>query len=83
MRPVSGQIRCDDLTCISIDSEVQLPPGPSLRWLPQIADVNPEAGAVDEQVDRPIVRDRGKRQFPERPQPPAQSGVVGYGDLAY
>ena len=34
MRPASGQIRCEDLTCVSIDSEVQLPPSPSLWRFP-------------------------------------------------
>jgi hypothetical protein len=60
---------------------VQLPPGPVFRWLPQIADVNPEAGAVDEQVDRPMARDRAKRELTERLQPPGQRRVVGNGDL--
>ena len=49
MRSTTGQIRGDDLASVRVNRKVQLP---------QIADVNPEAGAGDEQVDRPIVCDR-------------------------
>ncbi len=48
MRPASSQIRRYDLTCVRIDSEVQLAPGPVLRRLLHMTDVNPEPGAVDE-----------------------------------
>jgi hypothetical protein len=54
MRPTSGQIRCDDLPCVSIDSEVQLPPSPAPRRFLHMTDVNPESCTIDEQVDRPI-----------------------------
>jgi hypothetical protein len=81
MRTASGQIRCDKLTCISIDSEVQLPPCPSLRRLPQIADVDSEASAVDEQVDRSMARERMKRDLTERLEAPGQRRVIGNGDL--
>jgi hypothetical protein len=46
-----------------------------------MADVNPEAGAVDEQVDRPMARDRTTRDLAERLEPPGQRRVVGNGDL--
>ena len=54
MRPASSQIRCDDLTCIRVGSEVQLPPGPVLWRFPQMTDVNPEPCAIDAQMDRSI-----------------------------
>ena len=60
MRSTAGQIRGDDLSSVRVNRKVQLPPCPFLRWLPQLADVNPEAGTVDEQVDRPITRARRK-----------------------
>ncbi len=47
-RSTTGQIRGDDLTRIGVDSEVQLPPSPSLGRFPQVADVNPEPRTVDE-----------------------------------
>ena len=53
-RSTAGQIRRDDLTCIGIDSEVQLPPSPSLRRFPQVADVNPESRTIDEQEETAI-----------------------------
>ena len=46
-----------------------------------MADVNPEARAVDEQVDRPMARDRTKRDLTERLEPPGQSRVVRNRDL--
>ncbi len=46
-----------------------------------MADVNPEARAVDEQVDRSMARDRTKRDLTERLEPPGQSRVVGNGEL--
>jgi hypothetical protein len=80
-RSATGQIRGDDLATGSVHSNVQLPPGPVLRWLPQIADVNPEAGTVDEQVDWLLARDRAKRELTERLEPPRQSRVIGNGEL--
>ena len=81
MRSPTGQIRGDDLASVRVDHEVQLPPGPVFRRLPQMADVNPEARAVDEQVDRSMARDRTKRDLTERLEPPAQRRVVRNGDL--
>ena len=81
MRSTTGEIRSDDLASVRVDRKVQLPPGPVLWRLPQMADMNPEAGAVDEQVDRPMARDRTKRDLTERLEPPGQSRVVGNGDL--
>ena len=81
MRSTTGEIRGDDLTRARVDRKVQLPPGPVFRRLPQMADMNPEAGAVDEQVDRPMARDRATREFTERLEPPGQRRVVGNGDL--
>ncbi len=60
MRSTTGQIRGDDLASAHVHCKVQLPPGSVLRWPPQIADVNPEAGAVDEQVDWLMARDQRK-----------------------
>ena len=56
MRPASGQILCDDLTCISVDSEVQLPPSPVPGRFLHMPDVNPEFCAIDEKVDRSVRR---------------------------
>jgi hypothetical protein len=81
MRSATGQIRGNDLASVRVNRNVQLPPCPLLRWLPQIADVNPEARTVDEQVDRPMARDCAKWDLTERPEPPGQGRVVGNGDL--
>ncbi len=43
--------------------------------------MNPEASAVDEQVDRPTVRGRTNRDLTECLEPPQQRRVVGNGDL--
>ena len=56
MRSASGQIRCDDFTCISIDSEVQLPPSPVSGRFLHMTDVNPEPRTIDQQMDRSIGR---------------------------
>ena len=42
-----------------------------------IADVNPEARAVDEQVDRSMARDRTKRDLTDCLESPGRSRVVG------
>ncbi len=81
MRSTIGQIRGDDLTRARVDREVQFPPGPVFRRLPPIADVNPEARAVDEQVDRSMARDRTKRDLTERLESPGQSRMVGNRNL--
>ena len=81
MRSTTGEIRGNDLARARVDHEVQFPPSPVLWRFPQMADVNPEAGAVDEQVDRPMARDRTKLDLTERLEPPGQSRVVGNGDL--
>ena len=65
MRPVSGQIRRDDLTCISIDNEVRLPPSPSLWRFPQMADVNSEPRTIDQQMDRPTRREPAEPDLTE------------------
>ena len=60
-RSTAGQIRRDDLTCIGIDSEVELPPSPSPWRFPHIADVNPEPRAIDEQmIGRAVVSLRNR-----------------------
>ena len=56
MRLASGQIGCDDLTCISIDSEVQFPPSPVSGRFLDMTDGNPEPRTVDEYVDRSVGR---------------------------
>ena len=56
MRPASGQMRCDDLACIRLYSEVQLSPSPVPRRFLHVTDVNPESCTIDEQVDRSIRR---------------------------
>ena len=81
MRSTTGEIRGDDLASVRVDHEVQLPPGPVFRRLPQRADVNPEARAVDEQVVRSMARDRTKRDLTELLQPSGQSCVVRNEDL--
>ena len=81
MRSTTGEIRGDDLASARVHRKVQLPPGPVFRWLPQIANVNPEAGAVDEQVDGPMACDRTKRELTKRLEPPRQGRVVGNGEL--
>ena len=53
MRSASGQIRCNDLTRLSIYSEVQLAPSPVSGRVLHVTDVNPEACAVDEYMNRP------------------------------
>ena len=77
MRPSSSQIRCDDLTCIRVDSEVQLPPSPIPRRFLYMTDVNPEPSAVDEQVDRSIRGEPAEADLTEFPQPPRQGRMVG------
>jgi len=42
--------------CVGVDRQVQFPPSRSLWRLSQVSDVNPQPGAIDEQVDRPIRR---------------------------
>ena len=81
MRSTTGQIRGNDLASVRVNRKVQLPPSPVLRWLPQIADVNSEAGAVDEQVDRPMARNRTKRKLTERLESSGQGRVVRNGEL--
>jgi hypothetical protein len=61
---------------VRVNRKVQLPPSPVLRWLPQIADVNPEACTVDEQVDWSIACDCTKRDLTERLDPPRQGRVT-------
>ncbi len=46
-----------------------------------MADVNPEARAVDEQVDRSTARDRTKRDLAKLLEPSGQSRMVGNRDL--
>ena len=70
MRPASSQIRCDDLTCISVNSQVQLSPCPVSGRFLHMTDVNPESRAVDEQVDRSIRGEPAKPSDPERLEPP-------------
>ena len=79
-RSATGQIRGNDLASACVKLKVLLPPGSVLRWLPQIADVNPEASAVDDQVDRAIVRVHTKRDLTKRPEPPRQGRVIGNGN---
>jgi hypothetical protein len=83
MRSATGQIRGDDLASARVNRKVQLSPGPVLRWLPQIADVNPETRTVGEQVDSSLARDRTKREFTERREPPGQSRVIRNRDVQF
>ena len=62
---------------VSIDSQVQFPPGPSLRWLSQMPDMNPETRAVDEQMDRPVRSELTKPGLTELFEPSRQRGVIG------
>ena len=80
-RSTRCQIRRDDLTRVGVDGEVQLSPGSLPRWFSQMTDVNPETGAVDEQMDRSIVLEHAKREFTELLEAPGQSRMVGNGDL--
>ena len=75
--PTSRQIRCDDLTCISIDSEVQLVPSPVPGWFLHMTDVDPEPCTVDEYVDRSIGRSLRKLHVSERLQTAGQRRVIG------
>ena len=76
-RSTAGQIRRDDLTCIGIDSEVQLPPSPSLWRFPQVADVNPESRTIEEQMGRSSGRELAKPDLAELLKPPGQRRVIG------
>ncbi len=76
-RSTAGQIRCDDLTCIGIDSEVQLPPSPSLWRFPQVANVNPESRTIDEQMDRSSGRELAEPDLTELLEPPGQRRLIG------
>ncbi len=54
----TGQVGGDDLTGIRIDGQVQLPPSPLLGRLAEMTDVDSDARAVDEQMQRPVGRER-------------------------
>ncbi len=75
--PKSRQIRCDDLTCISVDSEVQLAPSPVTGWFLHMTDVDPEPCTVDEYVDRLIGRSPRKLNVAELFQTAGQRRVIG------
>ena len=79
--PTTGQIRGDDLTCIGIDSEVQLSPSPAFRGSLQMTDVDPETRAVDEQMDRSIRREPAVPDLAELLEPSGQRRMVGNRDL--
>jgi len=55
MRSTGGHIRGNCLAIGRVDRKVRLLLGPVLWWLPQIAHVNSETRAVDEQVDKSMV----------------------------
>ncbi len=80
-RSVTGQIRGHDLARARIHRKVQLSPGPLLGWSPQMTDMDPETGAVDEQADRALARDRRKVDYPQVLEPPGQRRMVGNGEL--
>jgi hypothetical protein len=68
--PSASQIRGDDLTRTGINSEVQLPPSSVLGRFSQMADVNPQTRAIDEQMDRSIVPGCTKGNLAELPETP-------------
>ena len=76
MRSASGQVRCHDLTCISVDSEVKLSPSPVPDRFLHVTDVNPASCTIDEYVDRPIGRKPAELNITEFLQSPRHSRMV-------
>ena len=76
MHSASGQIRCDDFTCISIDGEVQLPPSPFPGRFLHMTDVNPESRTIDEQMDWSIGRYPTKSNGTELLKAPGHGRVI-------
>jgi hypothetical protein len=76
MCTASGQIRCDDLTCSSIDGEVQLPPSPVPRRYLHMPDMNPESCTIDEQMDRSIRGKLTNLNLVELLKPPGHGRVI-------
>ena len=76
MRPASGQIRRDDLTRLSIDSEVQFPPSPVSRRFLHMTDVDPESCTVDEYVNRLTRLEPANTDLTKFLQSPRQRGVI-------
>jgi len=74
--PSASQVRCDDLTSICINRQVQFPPSPSLRRLSHVSDMNPEPRAVDEQMDRSIRGEPAKPNITELLKPPGNGRVI-------
>ena len=76
-RSTAGQIRGDDLACVSIDRQVHFPPSPSLRRLSQVSDVNPQTLAIDQQMDRSVCGKSAEADVTELLDPPEKRGVIG------
>jgi hypothetical protein len=47
-----GQLGGDDLAALGIDGQVQLAPGSVPRRFSQVTHVDPQPGAIDEQMQR-------------------------------
>jgi hypothetical protein len=77
MCPLGGEIGGEDLTCMSVDTEVQLPPGPVPGRSLDVPDVNPEPSAVDEQMDRSIGGEPTAPNVTKLLQSPRQGRVIG------
>jgi hypothetical protein len=71
-----GQLGSKNLASFGVDRQVQFPPSPSLRWLSQVSDMNPETRAIDEQMDRLIVPHSTKSNVIELLETPRQSGMI-------
>jgi hypothetical protein len=71
-----GQLGGDDLAALCIDGQVQLAPGSIPRRFSQVTDVDPQPGAVDEKVQRPM-GGRLEVDLTQRLQTPGQRRVIG------
>jgi hypothetical protein len=72
-----GQLGGDDLAALGIDGQVQLAPGSVPRRCSQMTDVDPQPGAVDEQMQRPMGGRRMELDLTQRLQTPGQRRVIG------
>ncbi len=71
------KIRSDDVTCLAVDGEVDLSPGSTFRRPTGVSNMDFEAAAVDQQMDRPRAVPRQHRDLSEVSDPPRDRTVVG------
>ena len=72
------QFAGDDFASLFVDTKMELAIVPVLWWPAQLPDMNRQAAAVDQNVDRPLFMALVQRHFAELRLTPRDRGVIGH-----